>query len=80
MFDAYAEQVSRPGGPLDGDTIRVYLSRVRQYLAWLAGALESGAVDGDPLTGRPPGTGPCATTAPTCSPWPGASPPRSTRT
>ncbi len=51
MFDAYAEQVSRPGGPLDGDTIRVYLSRVGQYLAWLVGALESGAVGGDPLTG-----------------------------
>jgi integrase/recombinase XerC len=51
VFDVYAEQVSRPGGPLDGDTIRIYLSRVRQYLAWLADALESGAVDGDPLTG-----------------------------
>lgn len=46
LFVGYATAVSAPGGPLDGDTVRAYLSRVRQYLAWLA----AGAVDGDPLT------------------------------
>jgi len=45
VFDAYAAELSRPGGPLDATTIRVYASRVRQYLAWLAMA----DVDGDPL-------------------------------
>jgi hypothetical protein len=39
--------MSRPGGPLDADTIRAYLSRVRQFLTWLVNA----AVDGDPLNG-----------------------------
>lgn len=46
VFDTYVASLSRPGGPLDADTVRVYCSRVRQYLAWLAGA----AVNGDPLT------------------------------
>ncbi len=45
VFDAYAAELSRPGGPLDATTIRVYASRVRQYLAWLAIA----DVNGDPL-------------------------------
>lgn len=45
MFDAYVADLARPGGPLDADTVRVYASRVRQYLAWLEGA----DVDGDPL-------------------------------
>jgi len=49
LFAAYATAVSAPGGPLDGDTVRAYLSRVRQYLAWLAAA----AVDGDPLASAP---------------------------
>jgi GNAT superfamily N-acetyltransferase len=44
-FAQYIDEMSRPGGPLDADTIRAYLSRVRQFLAWLADA----AVDGDPL-------------------------------
>lgn len=46
VLDAYVTDLSRPGGPLDADTIRVYASRVRQYLAWLEGA----DLDGDPLT------------------------------
>ncbi|MEU4807416.1 tyrosine-type recombinase/integrase [Actinosynnema sp. NPDC023587] len=50
LFAGYREAVSRPGGPLDGDTVRAYCSRVRQFLAWLADAVEAGAVDGDPLT------------------------------
>ncbi len=41
----YVESLERPGGPLDGDTVRVYRSRVGRYLAWLAGA----DVEGDPL-------------------------------
>jgi len=45
VFNDYQTAVAKPGGPLDADTIRAYLSRVRQYLAWLAGV----AVDGDPL-------------------------------
>jgi len=45
VFDAYTAELSRPGGPLDADTVRVYASRVRQYLAWL----EDADVDGDPL-------------------------------
>ena len=49
VFDAYTAELSRPGGPLDADTIRVYASRVRQYLAWLAGA----DIEGDPLNKRP---------------------------
>jgi hypothetical protein len=28
----YINEMSRPGGPLDTDTIRAYLSRVRQFL------------------------------------------------
>jgi site-specific recombinase XerD len=36
----------RPGGPLDADTVPAYLSRVRQFLAWLPDADTSG----DPLT------------------------------
>ncbi|MGI8492561.1 MAG: tyrosine-type recombinase/integrase [Acidimicrobiales bacterium] len=45
MYDTYASAVSRPGGPLDADSVRVYCSRVRQYLAWLATA----DIDGDAL-------------------------------
>jgi integrase/recombinase XerC len=46
LFACYTAAISRPGGPLDADTVRAYLSRVRQYLAWL----DSADVDGDPLT------------------------------
>jgi hypothetical protein len=49
LFAGYAAAVSKPGGPLDADTIRAYCSRVRQFLAWLADAIDAGAVDGDPL-------------------------------
>lgn len=44
-FGAYEAELLRPSGPLDDDTTRVYASRVRQYLAWLASA----GADGDPL-------------------------------
>ncbi len=50
MFAGYAAQITRPGGPLEAATVRVYLSRVRQYLAWLADAIEAGGIDGDPIT------------------------------
>ena len=45
-FARYEATVSRPGTPLDPDTVRAYLSRVRQYLAWL----DVATIDGDPLT------------------------------
>jgi integrase len=47
-YDAYARELSRPGGPLDTDTVRAYLSRVRQFLAWLPGADASGDPLADP--------------------------------
>lgn len=50
VFAEYERSVAKPGGPLDADTVRVYVSRVRQYLAWLAAALADHAVEGDPLT------------------------------
>ncbi|MFC5747548.1 tyrosine-type recombinase/integrase [Actinomadura rugatobispora] len=50
VFAAYERDLAQPGGPLDADTVRVYASRVRQYLAWLAAALADGTVAGDPLT------------------------------
>ncbi len=49
VFDAYVTDIDRPSSPLDADTIRVYISRVRQYLVWLADTLDAGGVDGDPL-------------------------------
>ncbi|XVQ11600.1 tyrosine-type recombinase/integrase [Spirillospora sp. CA-255316] len=49
VFTAYERDLTQPGGPLDADTVRVYASRVRQYLAWLATALAGGTVAGDPL-------------------------------
>ncbi|HEV7934338.1 MAG TPA: tyrosine-type recombinase/integrase [Actinomadura sp.] len=49
MFAAYERSIANPGGPLGADTVRVYVSRVRQYLAWLAAALADGMVEGDPL-------------------------------
>ena len=50
VFAGYLAQVTRTGGVLDGDTVRVYCSRVRQYLAWLAQALQAGGIEGDPLS------------------------------
>lgn len=47
-YDAYARELSRPGGPLDADIVRAYLSRVRQFLAWLPGADTSGDPLADP--------------------------------
>lgn len=44
-LDDYLVMLKRPGGPLDADTVRVYGSRVRQFMGWLAGA----DVDGDPV-------------------------------
>jgi integrase/recombinase XerC len=45
-FARYATAISAPGGPLDGNTVRAYLSRLRQFLAWLARS----TIEGDPLT------------------------------
>jgi hypothetical protein len=45
VFANYEQMITRPGGAPDADSVRVYCSRVRQYLAWLAG----GAFEGDPL-------------------------------
>ena len=44
MLDDYAAALA--GAPIAPESRRTYLSKVRQYLAWLVGA----AVDGDPLT------------------------------
>src|SRR6266699_3460438 len=44
VLDDYAAALA--GAPIAPESRRTYLSKVRQYLAWLAGA----AVDGDPLT------------------------------
>jgi integrase len=44
-LDDYVAGLGRAGGPLDADTVRVYGSRVRHFLGWLAGA----DVDGEPL-------------------------------
>ena len=41
----YVRTLDRPGGPLDRNTVRVYRSRVKAFLGWLANA----DVDGDPL-------------------------------
>jgi integrase/recombinase XerD len=49
VFAEYERSLADPGGPLDADTVRVYTSRVRQYLAWLAAAQADNAVEGDPL-------------------------------
>ncbi|MER5622519.1 tyrosine-type recombinase/integrase [Streptosporangium sp. NPDC002544] len=44
-FATYRAHVTRPGTPLSPKTVTAYLSRIRQYLAWL----EAGALNGDPL-------------------------------
>jgi integrase/recombinase XerC len=50
VFADYETQIARQGEPLDANTVRVYTSRVRQYLAWLATALADDTVKGDPFT------------------------------
>jgi integrase/recombinase XerD len=50
VFADYETCLARPDEPLDTNTVRVYTSRVRQYLAWLAAALDAGTVEGDPFT------------------------------
>ncbi|KAB2350387.1 tyrosine-type recombinase/integrase [Actinomadura rudentiformis] len=45
-FATYSAALTKHSFPLDADTVTNYLSRVRQYLAWL----EVAALDGDPLT------------------------------
>jgi integrase len=50
VFADYEEHIARQGAPLDANTVRLYTSRVRQYLAWLAAALTEGTVEGDPIT------------------------------
>lgn len=45
-FAGYEAVLTKPGFPLDADTVRNYLSRVRQYLVWL----DATNLDGDPLT------------------------------
>lgn len=46
VFATYRAKVSRPGTPLSPKTITAYLSRIRQYLAWL----DVADLEGDPLT------------------------------
>ena len=46
LFASYTTAISTPGGPLNAHTVRAYLSRVRQYLAWLSAT----PVDSNPLT------------------------------
>lgn len=60
LLDEYREALDR--APLSPESRRTYLSKVRQLVAWLAAA----DVDGDPLATQLRGTGPSATTAPTC--------------
>ncbi len=50
VFADYTAKITRPGGPLEATTVRVYLSRVRQYLAWLTATIEAGGINGDPFT------------------------------
>ncbi|MEU5876267.1 tyrosine-type recombinase/integrase [Spirillospora sp. NPDC047279] len=50
VFAVYERGLTQPSGALDAGTVRVYASRVRQYLAWLAAAFAAGTIEGDPLT------------------------------
>jgi integrase len=50
VFANYERGLAQRRGLLDAGTVRVYASRVRQYLAWLAAAVADGTVEGDPLT------------------------------
>jgi integrase/recombinase XerC len=50
VFADYETYLVLADGKLDANTVRVYTSRVRQYLAWLAAALDAGTVSGDPIT------------------------------
>ena len=49
VYADYRAKVLRPDSPLDPDSRRAYDSRVRQYLTWLAAAMDGGQIDGDPL-------------------------------
>jgi integrase len=49
-FADYERDLARTDGRLDANTVRLYTSRVRQYLAWLAATLDTGRAGGDPLT------------------------------
>lgn len=49
VFSRYQFALSRAGSLLDPDTVRAYLSRVRQYLAWVDEATAGGLLEGDPL-------------------------------
>ncbi|WP_433324463.1 tyrosine-type recombinase/integrase [Spirillospora sp. CA-294931] len=46
----YERCLALPGETLNAGSIRVYRSRVRQFLGWLAGAMADGSLVGDPLT------------------------------
>ncbi len=48
-FDGYKAAMTSPGGPLDADTARAYLSRVGGYLHWLADAEDAGNAKGNAL-------------------------------
>ncbi|HZB32299.1 MAG TPA: tyrosine-type recombinase/integrase [Streptosporangiaceae bacterium] len=50
VFADYETYLAQTDGQLDANTVRVYTSRVRQYLIWLAAALETGTFGGDPIT------------------------------
>jgi integrase len=50
VFADYETYLAQADGRLDANTVRVYTSRVRHYLTWLATALDAGTVDGDPIT------------------------------
>lgn len=49
VFAEYECSIAAPGSSLNADTVRVYASRVRQYLAWLATDLRARAPEDDPL-------------------------------
>ena len=77
VFTAYERLIAKPGGPLDSDSVRVYCSRVRCYLTWLAGALATGEVDGDPLGDPAARDWAARTIGPICRSWPNVNRPRS---
>ena len=63
VLDDYIRALA--AAPLAAQTRRTYTSKVRQYLAWLAGA----DLDEDPLTGAAGRDWAVATTAPTSRPF-----------
>jgi integrase len=50
VFADYENYLAGTDRHLDANTVRVYTSRVRQYLAWLAAVLDTETVGGDPFT------------------------------